>query len=56
MRPSRVEPAQWPHKTYVANENLATELAVWALRVERTPEVNALRGELSGYLVAEGVR
>jgi len=42
-----IEPAQWPHQGSVANENLATELAVWALGVARTQRVDALRIALS---------
>ena len=42
-----IEPAQWPHQGCVANENLATELAVWALGVARTQQVDALRVALS---------
>ncbi len=42
-----IEPAQWPHQGVVANEALATELAVWALGVGRTAQVDALRAQLS---------
>ncbi len=52
-----VAPVQWPHAGYVANENLATELAVWALGIVRTPEVDALRTQLRprlGHPVALG--
>ena len=44
-----IEAAQWPHQGSVANENLATELAVWALGVARTQQVDALRVTLSPY-------
>ena len=43
-----IEPAQWPHLGYGANEDLASELSVWALGVERTEQVDALRATLSG--------
>ena len=38
-----VPPHQWPHDGYVANENLATELALWALGLGRTNDVYAFR-------------
>jgi hypothetical protein len=38
-----VPPHEWPHVYAVANENLATELAVWALRIERTDAIRAYR-------------
>lgn len=38
---------QWPHAGYVANENLATESAVWALEIGRTAEVDAFRTRLA---------
>lgn len=47
-----IEPAQWPHQGSVANENLATELAVWALGVARTQQVDALRVTLSQHFPA----
>jgi len=47
-----IERAQWPHQGSVANENLATELAVWALGIERTQQVDALRIALSQSFLA----
>lgn len=45
---SKVVPAvQWAHRGARTNENLATELAVFALGVERTSEVDVFR---SGFL------
>ena len=41
-----VPPAHWPHDGYVTNENLGTDLAVWALEVGRPAEVDALRTRL----------
>lgn len=38
---------QWPHAGYVANENVATESAVWALKIGRTAEVEAFRTRLA---------
>jgi hypothetical protein len=49
-----IEPAQWPHQGVVANEALATELAVWALGVGRTAQVDALRAALSAYFPTTG--
>ncbi len=40
---STVDPAQWPHGLAPTNENLATEIAVWALGIKRTPEVQSFR-------------
>lgn len=38
-----VPPHEWPHIYAVANENLATEFAVWALGIERTDAIRAYR-------------
>jgi hypothetical protein len=35
--------AQWPHFYADTNEQLATEIAVWALGISRTSEVDTLR-------------
>ena len=51
-----IEPAQWPHKASTANESLATELAVWALGVGRTAQVDALRAALSGHFAASDAK
>jgi hypothetical protein len=47
-----VEPCQWPHLGYGMNESLATELSIWALGVERTEQVDALRTTLSEVFTA----
>lgn len=47
---------QCPHSYASANENLATELSVWALGVERTPEVDGFRSELLATAISDSVR
>jgi hypothetical protein len=44
---------QWPHTYTNSNENLATELSVWALKVDRTPEVADFRTNML-EVAAEG--
>ncbi|MGC9349148.1 MAG: hypothetical protein ACP5JG_13465 [Anaerolineae bacterium] len=43
---------QWPHGYACPNENLATELSVWALDVSRTAEVDSFRAEFLGTAVS----
>ncbi len=42
-----IERAQWPHRESIPAENLATEMAAWALSIGRTPQVDALRATIS---------
>ncbi|MBN1247260.1 MAG: hypothetical protein JXC32_06350 [Anaerolineae bacterium] len=50
-----IPPAQWPHLGYVMNENLVTELSLWVLGFERTPEVEALRAVVGEYVDSDPI-
>jgi len=47
-----IEERQWPHPYAVVTENLATEMAAWALNVTRTPQVETFRATVSHQLLA----
>jgi hypothetical protein len=49
-----VPPEQWPHRLSSANENLATEVGIWALGVTRTAEINLFRANVLKQTALDG--